>query len=122
MAFLNLTRRWGNWVFSTFKTISICLVILTLFFPSGIVYANPSVDSDPDVSLKAETANTTVTVTVKMGNGKPLNATTVYAFSSATYKNINAKTNSSGIAKLSLPKGNYRFRIDYNAMQYWSAA
>ena len=44
----------------------------------------------------------------------------VYAFDGATYKNFSAVTNANGQAVFTLPQGNYRFRADYNNVQYWS--
>jgi len=61
-----------------------------------------------------------VTVTVAGQTGVPYPNLMVYAFSGSTYTGYSATTNDSGQATLTLPLGSYRFRTDYNGVQFWS--
>lgn len=61
-----------------------------------------------------------VTVTVQDGNGLPKSGTKVYAFNGTTYTGYNQVTNHNGQVVFTLPVGNYRFRADYNNVQFWS--
>jgi len=61
-----------------------------------------------------------VTVTVAGQTGAPYPNLMVYAFSGSTYTGYSAATNDSGQATLTLPLGSYRFRADYNGVQFWS--
>ena len=63
-----------------------------------------------------------VTVTVQDWAGAPLQALPVYAFSGGLYTGYNKTTNASGQAAFTLPQGSYRFRADYQGVQYWSGA
>lgn len=63
-----------------------------------------------------------VTVTVQNANGIPKSVVKVYAFNGTTYTGYNQTTNSSGQVVFTLPLGNYRFRADYNGVQFWSGA
>lgn len=63
-----------------------------------------------------------VTITVTSSGVTPQSGLPVYVFDGATYTGFNATTNSSGQATLTLPEGNYRFRSDKNALQYWSSS
>ena len=44
----------------------------------------------------------------------------VYVFDGTIYKNFSALSNEQGQAVFTLPQGDYRFRADYNNVQYWS--
>ncbi len=61
-----------------------------------------------------------VAVTVQDTDGAPQAGLPVYAFNGPAYTGYSATTNSSGIATLSLPDGDYRFRSDLNGTQFWS--
>jgi len=61
-----------------------------------------------------------VTVTVQDWGGAPLQALPVYAFSGGSYTGYNKTTDASGQAVFTLPQGAYRFRADYQGVQYWS--
>jgi RHS repeat-associated protein len=63
-----------------------------------------------------------VAVTVQDTDGAPQAGLPVYAFNNTTYAGYSATTNASGIATLTLPDGNYRFRSDLNGTQFWSGA
>ena len=63
-----------------------------------------------------------VAVTVQDTDGAPQAGLPVYAFNNTTYAGYSATTNSSGIATLTLPDGNYRFRSDLNGTQFWSGS
>ncbi|MDX9993330.1 MAG: carboxypeptidase regulatory-like domain-containing protein, partial [Anaerolineales bacterium] len=73
-----------------------------------------------------ENADVTVSiplvVSIQDGNGNPQTGVKVYAFNGATYTNYNTTSNAAGNATFTLPLGNYRFRADFNGVQYWSAA
>ena len=74
-----------------------------------------------------------VTVTVKGKSGNPYPDLPVYAFSVTppdpaggstepivTYTGYNGKTDADGMVTLTLPAGDYRFRSDYDGVQFWS--
>ncbi len=71
-----------------------------------------------DVPLNIPMSDALVTVT---GNGLPLSGVKVYLFSAVdSYLNVSATTDSSGMITFRLPAGNYKFRADYQAKQFWS--
>jgi len=61
-----------------------------------------------------------ITVTVQDGNSLPKSGIKVYAFNGTTYTGYNQITNANGQVVFTLPIGNYRFRADYNNIQFWS--
>lgn len=63
-----------------------------------------------------------VSVTVTNPAGSPEAGLTVYAFDGTTYTNKSALTNAAGIAIFTLVPGNYRFRIDKDGTQFFTAA
>jgi len=62
-----------------------------------------------------------VTVTVQDTNGTPKAGLPVYVFDGTTYTGFNGTTNASGQVAFTLPQGDYRFRADYQGVQYWSS-
>ncbi len=71
-----------------------------------------------------ESAEVTVSiplvVSIRDGGGTALSGVKVYAFNGSSYTNYSASSDANGNATLTLPLGNYRFRADYNGLQYWS--
>jgi RHS repeat-associated protein len=76
----------------------------------------------PDCTEGSVAVTIPVTVTVQDWAGAPLQALPVYAFSGGSYTGYNKITNASGQAVFTLPQGSYRFRADYQGVQYWSGA
>jgi hypothetical protein len=74
----------------------------------------------PGCDTVGMTVTIPVTVTVQDGNGLPKSGTKVYAFNGTTYTGYNQVTNHNGQVVFTLPVGNYRFRADYNNVQFWS--
>ncbi len=71
-----------------------------------------------DLPLNIPMSDALVTVT---GNGLPLSGIKVYLFSAAdSYLNVSGTTDSLGTSTFRLPAGNYKFRADYHAKQFWS--
>lgn len=44
----------------------------------------------------------------------------MYVFDGTTYTGFNETTDENGQSSITLPAGNYRFRADFNATQFWS--
>ena len=67
-------------------------------------------------------AGPTPTPTVRMvsSNGAPLDGKPVYAFNGSTYTGRHGVTNANGEVAISLPDGDYRFRVDVDGTQFWS--
>ena len=64
-------------------------------------------------------ADAEITVT---GGGMPQQGIKVYVFSaSGTYLGLNQATNTAGKVAFRLPATSYKFRVDYQGSQYWSA-
>jgi len=63
-----------------------------------------------------------VVVTVRNSDDMPEAGLHVYAFDGITYTNYSGTTNASGQVTLTLPQGEYRFRVDKNGTQFWSSA
>jgi len=62
-----------------------------------------------------------ITVTVHSSHGGvPDAGVRVFAFDGETYTGRYDDTDSAGIAKLLLPPGTYRFRVDARGMEFWS--
>jgi RHS repeat-associated protein len=74
----------------------------------------------PGCTAASVTVTIPVTVTVQDWGGAPLAAVPVYAFSEGSYTGYNRTTSPSGQAVFTLPQGSYRFRADYQGIQYWS--
>jgi hypothetical protein len=71
-----------------------------------------------NVSVDIPMADAEVTVT---GAGFPRDDVAVYVFSpSGSYLGVNSRTNTQGKVTFRLPEGFYKFRVDYEAGQYWS--
>jgi hypothetical protein len=64
----------------------------------------------------------TTTVRVVSSAGMPLSGKPVYAFDGSTYTGYNKVTDAGGEAALTLPAGDYRFRVDVDGTQFWSGA
>ncbi len=52
---------------------------------------------------------------------KPYPGLRVYAFTDSTYSGYSGTTDASGQVTFTLPLGEYRFRADYDGVQFWSA-
>ncbi len=61
-----------------------------------------------------------VTVTVEDTNGVPKEAVPVYVFDGTTNTNFNGTTDINGEVEFTLLQGSYRFRADYDGVQFWS--
>jgi hypothetical protein len=69
------------------------------------------------VSIPMADAEITVT-----GGGMPQQGIKVYVFSATgTYLGLNQATNTAGKVAFHLPAQSYKFRVDYQGSQYWSA-
>ena len=62
-----------------------------------------------------------VSVDVKDSTGLPLAGIQVYAFTGDVYSGFSAVTGDDGVARLTLPEGDYRFRADKKGFRYWSS-
>jgi uncharacterized repeat protein (TIGR01451 family) len=63
----------------------------------------------------------TVRVTVTDATGTALVGKTVYAFNGSAYTHYSKVTDDKGQASITLPEGAYRFRVDVDGTQFWSA-
>ena len=70
--------------------------------------------------LTMPTGGPTIPVTVTDTSGTPLPGLTVYAFSGEAYSGYSRVTDASGVATITLPAGDYRFRVDVDGTQFWS--
>jgi hypothetical protein len=62
-----------------------------------------------------------VTVSVQSQTGDAYPNLSVYAFDGTVYTGFNGTTDPNGQATFTLPQGDYRFRADYDGVQFWSA-
>jgi RHS repeat-associated protein len=62
-----------------------------------------------------------LTVTVQSQAGDLYPNLKVYAFDGTVYTGFHGTTDANGKVTLTLPQGNYRFRADYDGVQFWSA-
>jgi RHS repeat-associated protein len=62
----------------------------------------------------------TVLVTVADERGDPMPDLPVYVFDDTTYTGYHETTDENGEASITLPEGNYRFRVDVDGTQFWS--
>jgi RHS repeat-associated protein len=62
-----------------------------------------------------------VTVTVRNEANKPYPNLNVYAFDGSRYTGYHGSTDENGRVILTLPQGSYRFRADFNGVQFWSS-
>jgi len=62
----------------------------------------------------------TVLVAVADERGDPMVDLLVYVFDGTTYTGYNETTDENGEASITLPEGNYRFRVDVDGTQFWS--
>lgn len=74
----------------------------------------------PGCTLASVSVTLPVTVTVLDNVGMPHEGLSVYAFNGTTYSGYSAATDANGQVHLTLPVGNYRFRVDFNGTQFWS--
>jgi len=74
----------------------------------------------PGCDTVGMTVTIPITVTVQDGNGLPQSGIKVYVFNGTTYTGYNQVTNAIGQVVFTLPVGSYRFRADYNNVQFWS--
>jgi RHS repeat-associated protein len=66
------------------------------------------------------TATIPMTVTVQSQTGSPYPDLPVYAFSGESYTGFNGTSDGDGQVAFTLPEGSYRFRADYDGVQFWS--
>jgi RHS repeat-associated protein len=62
-----------------------------------------------------------VVVTVAGETGQPYAGLHVYAFDGTRYTGYNGLTGEDGRVTFTLPQGSYRFRADYDGVQFWSS-
>jgi RHS repeat-associated protein len=60
-------------------------------------------------------------VTVQSQTGSPCPDLPVYAFSGESYTGFHGTTDENGETVFTLPQGDYRFRADYDGVQFWSS-
>jgi len=70
--------------------------------------------------LTMPTGGPTIPVTVTDTTGVPLPGLTVYAFNGESYSGYSRVTDEAGVATITLPAGDYRFRVDVDGTQFWS--
>jgi RHS repeat-associated protein len=75
----------------------------------------------PDCDVASVTVSKPVTVTVAGQGGQPYPGLRVYAFTDSTYSGYSSTTDANGHVTFSLPPGEYRFRADYDGVQFWSS-
>ncbi|MGB2896118.1 MAG: RHS repeat-associated core domain-containing protein, partial [Anaerolineales bacterium] len=61
-----------------------------------------------------------ITVTVQSQTGSPYPDLPVYVFSGESYTGFNGTSDANGQVIFTLPVGDYRFRSDYDGVQFWS--
>ncbi len=61
-----------------------------------------------------------MTVSVQSQTGSPYPGLPVYVFSGEAYTGFNAISDANGQVEFTLPAGDYRFRSDYDGVQFWS--
>jgi RHS repeat-associated protein len=61
-----------------------------------------------------------MTVTVQSQTGSPYPDLPVYVFSGESYTGFNGTSDEIGQVVFTLPQGDYRFRSDYDGVQFWS--
>jgi RHS repeat-associated protein len=76
----------------------------------------------PNCTIASVTTTIPVVVTVLDMGGTPQAGLNVYAFNGTTYTNYSGTTDAGGQVTFTLPQGSYRFRVDKDGTQYWSAA
>jgi hypothetical protein len=70
---------------------------------------------------KTAGAGPTVHLTVADTAGVLVSGKPVYVFNESTYTGYNATTDINGQVAITLPQGSYRFRVDIDGTQFWSA-
>ena len=74
----------------------------------------------PGCETAAVTVTLPVTVTVAGENGDPCPDLDVYAFDGETYTGFHGVSDENGQVVFTLSEGDYRFRADYDGVQFWS--
>jgi RHS repeat-associated protein len=74
----------------------------------------------PGCDLVTITVTISLTVTVQSQTGSPYPDLLVYAFDGTTYTGFNGVSDADGQMVFTLPEGSYRFRADYDGVQFWS--
>ncbi|MCB0117703.1 MAG: carboxypeptidase regulatory-like domain-containing protein, partial [Anaerolineales bacterium] len=85
-------------------------------------YAYDNISNRIQTVEKVKTAGSgpTVHLTVVDNTGALITGREVYAFNGDTYTGYHATTDGDGQVAITLPQGDYRFRIDVEGTQYWS--
>jgi len=76
----------------------------------------------PGCESASVTVTIPVTVTVASQNGDPYPDLNVYAFDGESYIGHTGVSDENGEVVFTLPEGDYRFRADYNGVEFWSDA
>jgi hypothetical protein len=74
----------------------------------------------PGCESAAVTVTIPVTVTVQSQTGSAYPDLPVYAFDGDSYTGHHGTSDASGQVSFTLPAGDYRFRADYDGVQFWS--
>jgi RHS repeat-associated protein len=74
----------------------------------------------PGCESASVTVTIPLTVTVQSQTGSPCPDLPVYAFSGESYTGFHGTTDENGETVFTLPMGDYRFRTDYDGVQFWS--
>ena len=89
---------------------------------SSFVYTYDPVGNRTQVieTYGQEEAGPIVTVMVTDDTGAPMDGIQIYAFAGEVYTGYNGTTDTTGEVEITLPGGDYRFRVDVDGTQYWS--
>ena len=84
-------------------------------------YWSDDITTPAALSASVDTGQRPFDVTVTNRTGIGLSNIRVYAFNtSGRYIGVYGNTDTDGIARLAIPDGDYRFRVDYRRNKYWS--
>jgi RHS repeat-associated protein len=74
----------------------------------------------PGCTEAGVTVTIPLTVTVQSQTGSPYPDLPVYAFDGESYTGYHGTSDANGQVVFTLPQGDYRFRADYDGVQFWS--